>query len=193
LKEKQILNTINEGERVYCFPSLGDHFNKIIPLAEKINFPALGLNWTENFNSFSSMDEITNQWLGVILNDSIHESDDGFNLIGYSFGGIAAFETAIKLQKQKKKIKNLILLDSSPLKEIHEQISDTYGKLFELSDKFSEQMKIIMNFLTTHIIVDYNVIKKQLIALKTKEEINEVKIYYVLKYHFCDRKFILNI
>jgi surfactin synthase thioesterase subunit len=139
------------------------------------------------------MDEITNQWLGVILNDSIHESDDGFNLIGYSFGGIAAFETAIKLQKQKKKIKNLILLDSSPLKEIHEQISDTYGKLFELSDKFSEQMKIIMNFLTTHIIVDYNVIKKQLIALKTKEEINEVKIYYVLKYHFCDRKFILNI
>jgi hypothetical protein len=174
LKEKQSLNAINEGERVYCFPSLGDHFHKMIPLAEKISFPILGLNWTENFNSFSSMDEITNQWLDVILKDSIYESDDGFNLIGYSFGGIAAFETAIKLQKQRKKIKNLILIDSSPLNEILEQTYYNYGKLFELSDKFSEPMKMILDFLSTHIIVDYNAIKKQLIALQNKEEIIKV-------------------
>jgi hypothetical protein len=136
----------------------------MIPLAEKISFPILGLNWTENFNSFSSMDEITNQWLDVILKDSIYESDDGFNLIGYSFGGIAAFETAIKL----------ILLDSSPLNEILEQTYYNYGKLFELSDKFSEPMKMILDFLSTHIIVDYNAIKKQLIALQNKEEIIKV-------------------
>jgi pimeloyl-ACP methyl ester carboxylesterase len=143
-------------------------------LAEKLNFPIIALNWTQNFNSFSSIDEITNKWVEVILEDSNTNEDNGINLIGYSFGGLAAFETAIKLQKQNKKIKHLILFDSTPVNEFIDRLFFDYGKIYDISDKSSESLEIIINFVTTYIAIDYITFKNQLLNLENDEKKIEV-------------------
>ncbi len=170
---KSELGNINVN-LAYCFPSLGDHFGKMRSLAEKLNFPIIALNWTQNFNSFSSIDEITNKWVEVILEDSNTNEDNGINLIGYSFGGLAAFETAIKLQKQNKKIKHLILFDSTPVNEFIDRLFFDYGKIYDISDKSSESLEIIINFVTTYIAIDYITFKNQLLNLENDEKKIEV-------------------
>jgi pimeloyl-ACP methyl ester carboxylesterase len=180
LKEKENLNlVISELDNIninlaYCFPSLGDHFGEMRSLAEKLSFPIIALNWTESYNSFSSMEEITNKWVEVILEDSNANEDDGFNLIGYSFGGIAAFETAIKLQKQNKKIKNLIIFDSTPVNEFLDQLFFDYGKMFDIADKSSESLEIIIKFVTGYIPIDYIAFKNQLLNSENDEKKIEV-------------------
>ncbi|XP_053213860.1 fatty acid synthase-like [Panonychus citri] len=102
------------GVPIFVFPPIEGDFNLLIPILSELDRPVLGINWTRDLDQFETLEQI-----GAYYSAKIREkapNQNGFDFIGYSFGGLVAFEVAIQLQQVmgKECIRQLILLDSAP-------------------------------------------------------------------------------
>ncbi len=102
---------------IYSYQDLLQNIEKTIPI---IGFIAKGLN--NSSNPTESISEMASNYLKSLLN---HQPIGPYNLVGYSFGGIVAYEMAQQLNKIGKNVSSLTLIDTPLAREIpHEKPSE---------------------------------------------------------------------
>ena len=89
------LNDVREGRPVLLFPPVEGSFRLLIDLAKHINRPVIGLNWTHDCQHLKTIEETAEYYLNIIT-DLL--KDNSYDLIGYSMGGLFAYEVAVRLQ-----------------------------------------------------------------------------------------------
>ncbi|XP_015782525.1 fatty acid synthase isoform X2 [Tetranychus urticae] len=102
------------GVPIFVFPPIEGDFNLLVPILNELDRPVLGINWTRDLDQFETLEQIGAYYSAKIREKAPNQM--GFDFIGYSFGGLVAFEVAIQLQQimGKECIRQLILLDSAP-------------------------------------------------------------------------------
>lgn len=158
------LNNSTDGDPVLVLPSMEGLFNVVEPLAKLLTRPAIGLNWTVEFANVKSVEEAAKMYL-----DNCQEvvKNNTFDLIGYSFGSVLAYEMALQIQKAGKQVKNLILLDGSP-----SQTSNgiqAYCKLMGAHDEESKLNTGLTSFLVQHAPVDSTATLMELSKIKERD------------------------
>lgn len=79
------------GKPIYCLPSLIGIFDLISIIAQKLNRPVYGLNWTHQLNTFGSLKQIVDYYYKLILETISNDPDNtDFDLLGMDFGALLA-------------------------------------------------------------------------------------------------------
>ena len=113
------LNKVMDGKPVYFLPPLEGIFASLEGLAQKINRPVIGLNWTKNMNNLSSIKEISKYYTNLLK--ELHPSG-GYDIVGHFYGALIA----MKMLK-KAPIGRAVVIDSiSDIKINDEMLSDEY-------------------------------------------------------------------
>lgn len=160
------LNKVASGEPVLFLPAIEGHFDLMEPLARLISRPAVGINWTQEFMGVGTMEEAAQKYVAACAKDLV--KGDSFDLVGYSFGTVLAFEMALQLQKLGKRVKNLILLDGSP-SQIHTGI-EAACKLYGVQSEDDRLNVGLVSFIQQHIPVDAQTLLKELSTMKTRQD-----------------------
>ena len=152
------------NEPVLVLPSMEGLFNVVEPLAKTLTRPMVGLNWTQDFMDVKTVEEAAAKYLEN-CKDLI--KGNTYDLIGYSFGSVLAFEMALQLQKAGKKVRNLILLDGSP-SQIYHGI-EAFRKLYGANDEESKLNTGLVSFIVQHVPVDTAATLIELSKIKSRE------------------------
>lgn len=170
-KEKYCrLNQIEKGKPIYFIPPIEGDFSLLKILADQIKRPVYGLNWTKNLNEFDSIEKVSKYFIDLIRIIENNARSDCYNLVGYSFGTILAFEIAIQLKRMEPRPKiNLIFLDSSPI--FISKSLQHYQKTRDISNRIDEfESEALVNFLMQNVSINHDEVKKQLIDSGTLEK-----------------------
>lgn len=158
------LNSSKNGDPVLILPSMEGIFNVTDPLTKLISRPCIGLNWTQDFMDIHTVEEAAKKYIENC--DSIVKGN-AYDLIGYSFGTVLAFEMALQLQKAGKTVRNLILLDGSP-SQIYHGI-EAFRKLYGANDDESKLNTGLVSFIVQHVPVDTTATLLELSKIKSRE------------------------
>lgn len=158
------LNKSKTGDPILLLPSMEGLFNVMEPLTKLLSRPAIGLNWTQDFMKVNTVEEAATKYIEN-CKDLIKGSS--YDLIGYSFGTVLAFEMALQLQKAGKQVRNLILLDGSP-SQIYHGI-EAFRKLYGANDEESKLNSGLVSFIVQHVPVDTTAILHELASIKGRE------------------------
>jgi amino acid adenylation domain-containing protein len=104
-KEDAVFLLAGGGGHVIAFSDLLQYLEHDRPV---YGLELRGLDGTEA--PYADMEEVINDYIKLILSK---QNGGEYTLIGYSFGGYAAYAIACKLQKMGKNIKHLILIGTS--------------------------------------------------------------------------------
>lgn len=158
------LNKSKSGVPILMLPSMEGLFNVMEPLAQQLTRPAIGLNWTQDFMNVNTVEEAAKKY---IENCKSVVSGNSYDLVGYSFGTVLAFEMALQLQKAGKQVRNLILLDGSP-SQIYHGI-EAFRKLYGANDDEAKLNSGLVSFVVQHVPVDTGATLQELAKIKTRE------------------------
>lgn len=160
------LNDIKEGRPIFFLPPIEGTFELLQVLAQKLNRPAIGLNWTLELVKLKSIEEASNYFLE--RTKKFVTSDESLDLVGYSFGSVLAYDMALQLQQtQNRNNVKLLFLDASP---IHLFITtEQYRYVSQANDEDSKFIEALVIFLIQIASVNYVQIKEQLSSLDGKE------------------------
>ena len=158
------LNKSKQGQAVLMLPPLEGLFNVVEPLAQLLSRPTVGLNWTQELTNVATIEEAARIYLENCK--QVVKGDD-YDLIGYSFGTVLAFEMALQLQRAGKRVKNLILLDGSP-SQIYHGI-EAMRKLYGANDDEAKLNTGLVSFIVQHVPVDTTATLQELASIKTRE------------------------
>ncbi|XP_074599703.1 fatty acid synthase-like [Brevipalpus obovatus] len=102
------------GPPIFFFPPIEGNFATLKPIADQLQAPIIGVNWTSELDKFDDLESIVSYYVEAIIRD--YPNTNQLTFIGYSFGGLIALLTAIELQEKSSniQIRTLGLLDSSP-------------------------------------------------------------------------------
>lgn len=168
----QKLNSSSEGEAVIVLPSMEGLFNVVEPLTKLFTRPAIGLNWTQDFMACRTVEEAAARYIQNTKEFSLAHT---YDLIGYSFGSVMAFEMALQLQRAGKQVKNLILLDGSPSQTCNG--IEAYCKIMGVNDEKSKLNAGLMSFVVQYLPHDTASMLTELAKLETRKQ----KLQYVVK------------
>lgn len=160
------LNNIVDGEPVIFLPSMEGLFNVVEPIAKLLDRPALGLNWTQECFDIRSIEKAASLYLTKCT--ELVGTSNTYDLIGYSFGTILAFEMALQLQAKNKTVRNLILLDGSP-SQIYHSI-EAFRKSYGAHDEASKINHALVSFIMQLVPVDSKKVYMDLASKSTREE-----------------------
>jgi fatty acid synthase len=160
------LNEISSGNPVIFLPPLEGSFDLLKPIAKNLSRPAIGLNWTNDCAYLKTIEETALHYLNLI-NDKLHDCKDNYDLIGYSFGGVVAYEMCSQLERSSKNVNSLILLDSSPIQ--YKIDTEEAVVKYNLYDEQSQRLEALVSFLMQYVSIDYQKVK----ALLQNTPINE--------------------
>lgn len=158
------LNKSTSGDPVLLLPPLEGLFDVMEPLTQLLTRPAIGLNWTQDFMSVNSIEEAASKYIEA---SKEVVKGNSYDLIGYSFGTVLAFEIALQLQRAGKQVRNLILLDGSP-SQIYHGI-EAFRKLYGANDEESKLNTGLVSFIVQHVPVDTGATLQELAKIKTRE------------------------
>lgn len=158
------LNKSKSGAPVLLLPSMEGLFNVMEPLTKLLTRPAVGLNWTQDFMKVNTVEEAAAKY---IENTKEIVKGNSYDLIGYSFGTVLAYEMALQLQKAGKQVRNLILLDGSP-SQIYHGI-EAFRKLYGANDDEAKLNTGLVSFVVQHVPVDTTATLHELAKIKTRE------------------------
>nr|XP_027194954.1 fatty acid synthase-like [Dermatophagoides pteronyssinus] len=111
------LNSIQKGKPIYCLPPLIGIFDLISVLAQKLNRPVIGLNWTRQLNSLDSLKQIVDYYYDLIekMIESDPANDGTYDLLALDFGALlAALICKRKMNSKNMKIKRMACIDLLP-------------------------------------------------------------------------------
>jgi len=101
------LNEVTQGKPIFFLPPIEGVFDLVIPLTKHMSRPVIGLQYNTECKPYKTISELAAFYLKECRK---HQQDDtGYDLIGYSFGSVVAFEMSLQA-----KCTTLILLDGSP-------------------------------------------------------------------------------
>ena len=91
----QLFEVLNDsmGSRLFVFPPIEGDFRLMKPILQNLKKQVIAVNWTKEMDKF---DDIKS--LAIYYAKCLHEyNTDGqsIDLMGYSFGSLVAFETAV--------------------------------------------------------------------------------------------------
>ncbi|CAG2108345.1 unnamed protein product [Medioppia subpectinata] len=121
------LNSVKTGVPVYFLPPLEGIFASLEGLADKIDRPAIGLNWTRDMEKLGSLKEIAKYYTDLLK--QLHPKG-GYDIVGHFYGALIA----MKMLKKAPIGKAVIIDMLSEIKMDEEMLSDDY--LLELIAKF---------------------------------------------------------
>ena len=160
----------NSGRPIFFIPPIEGDFKTILPLTKHILRPVIGINWTSELDSFEHTSEVAAHYVQKLRQTY---PDDVYDLVGYSYGAVIAFEMSVQIQKLfgEKAVKKLVLLDGSP----------TYLKAFtmELGSKNSvleeheAHVEMLLGFTSMLYPIESSAqakFKESLLKLPTKED-----------------------
>lgn len=108
---------LNSGEHtgrpIFLIPPIEGDFKTLAPIIGHIDRPIIGLNWTVELDGCESIPEVANKYIQFLRETY---PDGQYDLVGYSYGSLIAFEICLQLQELlgEKSVKKLLLLDGSP-------------------------------------------------------------------------------
>ncbi|KAH7644723.1 fatty acid synthase-like protein 3 [Dermatophagoides farinae] len=111
------LNSIQKGKPIYCLPPMIGIFDLISVLAQKMNRPVIGLNWTRQLNSFDSLKHIVDYYYEIITKmvETDPNNDGTYDLLALDFGALlAALMCKRKKNEKNLKIKRMACIDILP-------------------------------------------------------------------------------
>lgn len=135
------------GRPIFLLPAIEGDFESLASLVTQVSRPAIGLNWTEELDAFESVEEVTQFYM-----NQMHETypDTQYDLIGYSYGGLVAFEMANQLQKQfgDTYVKKVMLLDSSPryVTTVTEALAAQYNYGLDVDSRLKLLLAMVSQF-----------------------------------------------
>lgn len=162
------LNDILNGDPIIFLPQIDGTFDEMAVIAQKLNRPAIGLNWNKDCRNLKTVPEVASHFIAVI-EAQMPNLKNSYDLVGYSFGGIIAIEMGIQLQQRKVgkllKYRHLILLDSSP--QQFKMFTDEAIEKYNIQDKFDDGafVETILMFLQEKVPIDYAKIKELLLSM----------------------------
>ena len=163
------LNDIVNGDPIIFLPQIDATYEQMIPIAAKLNRPAIGLNWTKECKDLKTVPSVASHYIQVI-EQTLPNLESNYDVLGYSFGGIIAIEMGIQLHQRKSgrlgPYRKLILLDSSPKQ--FKIFTDEAVRKYNISDKHNDQafVESILMFLLAKLTIDYGKIKETLLKLE---------------------------
>lgn len=96
-------------------PPLKGLFDVISFLAQKINRPVIGLNWTRQLNEFRTLDEIVNYYFELLIKLEPSNENGTYDLIVTSFGALILVIIGKSKQMSKRiKFSRIALVDLMP-------------------------------------------------------------------------------
>lgn len=164
------LNDIVNGDPIIFLPQLDATYEQMLPIAAKLNRPAIGLNWTKECKDLKTVPSVASYYIDVIERTLPH-LERNYDLLGYSYGGIVAIEMGIQLHQRPPSgrlgpYRKLILLDSSPKQFMF--FTEEAKRKFNITDRNNDQafVESILMFLMTRMNIDYGKIKETLLSLE---------------------------
>lgn len=164
------LNDVTTGKIIFVLPPIEGSFTRLMCLADKINRPVIGLNWTKQFESVRTVEEAASLYKEIIEN--IESDAHDHDILAYSFGTVIAFHLSLIWP-----VKNLILLDGSP-----DQITgsvEMFRDTMKAVDERDEHVKSLMIFLSQLVSVDMKHLHSELMSAVDEEERN-VKAAHII-------------
>lgn len=160
------LNHVQTGKPLFLLPSFEEQFYFLQPLSTKIMRPVFGINWNEECNRTTNLQALGAKWLKVL--EPIEPMAE-YDIVGYAFGGVVAIEMAIQLQKRGRKVRNVILLDSSP------QLIAAYSRelMVDCNDELAN-VGVISSLISKLTSLDVFETKRELSIINSAEEILKV-------------------
>lgn len=164
------LNDIVNGDPIIFFPQLDATYEQMLPIAAKLNRPAIGLNWTKECKDLKTVPSVASYYIDVIERTLPH-LEKNYDVLGYSYGGIIAIEMGIQLHQRPPSgrlgpYRKLILLDSSPKQ--FKFFTDEAVRKLNITDRTNDQafVESILMFLMAKLTIDYVKIKEILLSLE---------------------------
>lgn len=101
------------GRPIFLIPPIEGDFKTLAPIIGHIDRPIIGLNWTLELEKCETIPEVANKYIQFLRETY---PDGQYDLVGYSYGSLIAFEICLQLQQLmgEKSVKKLLLLDGSP-------------------------------------------------------------------------------
>ncbi len=107
------LNQNDAADTLFVFAGKGGSVMCMRPLAERLHtFRVIGMQYPGVADGSTPMDSVRALAQRMTRRILKTQADDGYHLMGYSFGGLVAFETARLLREQQHKVASLTLLDT---------------------------------------------------------------------------------
>jgi len=169
------------GRPIFFVPPIEGDFRIMAPLSKHIDRPIIGINWTADADKCEDSSQLAKFYI-----QKLRETypDGQYDLVGYSFGGLIAYEMAIQLQAAygEKAAKKLLLLDSSP----------TYMKSFtsglesknKIADEAEGHVEMLISFTSILCPLDkasQSAFKDNLLKLATMEDRTKAVADFVSK------------
>lgn len=162
------LNDVKVGEPLYFLPPLEGVFNLLEVLAKNINRPVIGLNWTLDLKNFKKTEEVSRVFLERIQAANNNNKTGRYNLVGYSFGSVLAFEMGVQLQTMVKGADvKVAFLDASPTSLFVS--TEQYRQVVQAIDEDQKFVESLVTFMIQLAPFNYTQMKQQLLALKTND------------------------
>ncbi|CAG2172536.1 unnamed protein product, partial [Oppiella nova] len=120
------LNTVTTGRPVYIMPTLNINFQVFEELAQKLNRPVIGLNWTRDVSKLTTLKEISKYYVDLLK----HLDPKGqYDVVGYFDTSIVCAKVLLKGMANKTVIVDII----SDLRFCDEQLTEDFILEFMLS------------------------------------------------------------
>ena len=165
------LNSTEIGGRpVFFIPPIEGDFKLIAPLTKHIDRPVIGINWTTEIDGLETAAEVAKIYVQKLRQTY---PDDFYDLVGYSYGALIAFEISIQIQKLlgEKAVKKLMLLDGSPL--YLKAMTTELGTKNNVVEEEEAHVDMLLGFTSMVCPIEASVqqkLKASLMNLSTKEE-----------------------
>ncbi|CAG2178868.1 unnamed protein product, partial [Oppiella nova] len=143
------LNSVTKGRPVYLMPTLSLNFIMFEELAQKLNRPVIGLNWTREVCQLSTLKEVGNHYFNLLKHI---EPKGKYDVVGYLDTALICGKLLVKGMADKVVIVDLIndihycdeqLTDDMVMEFIMTIMSGNIPKTF--NDKILREMKKEMN------------------------------------------------
>lgn len=166
------LNEVTVGKPILLLPPLEGSFRLLKALAQRMRRPVIGLNWTHDCRHLKSIEESAHYYLSLISSKIEPTLGPAYDLMGYSFGGVIAYEIALQLQMARKTVPKVVLLDSSPV-QFHIYALEV-NKRYALADESVVQLESLVAFLQQYVAIDTNQVRQTLVGTRPEQRAERV-------------------
>lgn len=173
-----LTNTQSHGGRpIFFLSSAAGDFDILTQLSNQIIRPVIGIYWTSDLDNVTSVTEAAKFFVQQLR---ATYPDSTYDILGYSFGSLIAYEMALELQCKfgLKAVTKLLLLDGSPVytKLLHAP----YLKFMEIADADQSHLEALLGYVSFHLHGhDLTELRSQLTGLTLKEERIKVTADYL--------------
>ncbi|XP_072140212.1 fatty acid synthase-like [Dermacentor andersoni] len=149
------MNGFKGSSPLFFTHSIQGHVRDLLEIASHLPVPAAGVQWTPDI-PVRSIDEMATLYLQRLKEVQLKGP---YNLVGYSFGAIVAFEMALQLQSAGESVGSLTLLDGAP-KYIAARWSHYQWRFADTKEENESWLLCI--FLMQYLDIDFREVRNQL-------------------------------